>query len=73
MSATAEAKKPVKPRARKRVDTVGDNVVTVRHVPPEVTRRAMRAILDDPARRRGPRIDVVKQLRTARESGYRGQ
>jgi hypothetical protein len=46
--------------------TVGEEVVTVRHVPPEVTRRAMRAIRADMKRRRGPRVDVVKLLQTER-------
>ena len=46
--------------------TIGEEIVTVRHVPPEVTRRAMRAIRADMKRRRGPKVDVVDLLQADR-------
>lgn len=47
--------------------TVGEEVITVRRVPAETTRRAMRSILAQLRRARGPRLDVVKLLREARD------
>ncbi len=46
--------------------TIGEEVVTVRQVPPEVTRRAVRAIRADMKRRQGAKVDVVKLLQAGR-------
>lgn len=46
--------------------TIGKEIITVRHVPPEVTRRAMRAIRAEMKRRRGPKVDVVQLLQADR-------